>query len=759
MQSKILSTFGKSQADGSTPRLVTLHGLGGMGKTRVAVSCGIQAAGMFKDGVFLIRLDDKLKSKESVSEAVSSALGWTGEAALPENLCVALRDKEYLLILDNYEAVACTATAEFLGDLLAKTRRLRLLVTGQEAVKLSAVEQIIPLDEGMAPEEAAQLFIARAQLKKGPGWQPAANEQDQLESILSLTDGIPLGVELAAAWTDKRSLKEIAIGIKSTPLMSQPPGGLPMVKRHISLTRCLDWSLSFLENWAQDGFARLSCFIDTFAADIAHIACSVSDAQGLLDRLQDASLVRRFEVGGYGRYTMHRITRAYAIGKLSSMSSASSIRQIFVDAYRKLAATNSDIREPAKLAVLKAELRNALAAADIAGQLSNWDAIIRLSESLGPFLDRSGLWAERESLTRSALDALRRYQGTLTGSPFKEKEGLILDDLGDTYAKMGRWTEAEEAYQDSLSVKRTHGSLTAQGVALDKLARVYLRQGRWGQAEKTCGHSLKTKLKEKRLQRDHRGLSFTLNNLGDIYRQRADGVKAERCYRRSLRIVEIIGERRSEGVTLNKLANLFETLGQLPVALKTYEKSLQIFRYGRARNAGREAQTLNGIGSVYRQQKRWPEAEAQFQKSLDIYQKLEDRRVEAITLSELGSLYRDQRNWPRAEVMYSQALVIHRTIGDALGEAIILDKFGRLYHEQEEWGKAEEAFRDSSTIFRSLKDAINQGKTLKNWARMRAAHTDKTGALQLARKALEVVELTEDDAGKEEARKLVATLE
>src|SRR5262249_51507881 len=160
LQHDILTCFGTLHSDGSTLRLVTLHGSGGMGKTRVAMACAVQAAGAFKDGVFFVHLEDTQPTKEAVAEAIGAALGMTGEATLPESLLATLRHKEMLLVLDNYESVDRDAVAQYLADLVTNTQALRLLVTGREAVKVSDVEQLLTLDEGMTEEEAAQLFIA-----------------------------------------------------------------------------------------------------------------------------------------------------------------------------------------------------------------------------------------------------------------------------------------------------------------------------------------------------------------------------------------------------------------------------------------------------------------------------------------------------------------------------------------------------------------------------------------------------------------------
>lgn len=339
LQDTILKTFAIPQLDGSTPRLITLHGFGGMGKTRLAIACATQAAGKFKDGVFFIPLAAQSKSKEAIAQAIGSGLGLGGDTVRPTNLLHVLRDKETLLILDNYETVDSDEVRAYLADMLNHTRLVHLLITGREAAKLIDVEQLIDLDAGLAMQEAMGLFIARTQLKKGRHWQPAADELPIVEKILTLIEGMPLAIELATAWTDKRTLAEIAEDLEATPLgatTGEPPRSrrTDTADRHRSLARCLDWSFELLEGPVQDGFTRLGIFPDIFTAPSVASVCGVRNAQELLDRLQDASLVRRTEVGGRSAYTMHRFTRAYAAQKLDAHPDVLSIRQRCI-AYNK----------------------------------------------------------------------------------------------------------------------------------------------------------------------------------------------------------------------------------------------------------------------------------------------------------------------------------------------------------------------------------------------------------------------------------------
>ncbi len=609
LEEMVLQTFGTLQLDGSTPRLVTLHGEGGMGKTRLAVACAVQAAGRFKDGIFFVRLEDRPKAGQAVAEAVGAALGRIGEAAQPDRLIPDLRDKEMLLLLDNYESVDCDEVADFLAGLLTGTRALRLLVTGREAVKLSDIEQVLPLEEGMTEAEAEELFLSRARLKKGPKWQLPSTEKIAIRRVLQLTQRIPLGVELAAAWIDKRTLTEIADGIDATPLGALTEQARSrhalQADRHRSLTRCLDFSYNLLEGPAQEGFACLGVFADSFTPEAAALVCACDDAHALLDRLRDAALIRRIEVGGRSRYTLHRFTRAYAANKLTVLTAAPAVRQRYVAYFRRVAADNDDISNLAKLAVLDAEWQNGVAAAEVAEGLKDFESVWNLSEDLGGYLRLRGLWLERERLGGRALVAARAAGNRLA-------EGCALVSLGLVYDDQGRWAEAEEAYRGSLAICREFDNRLDSGRTLNNLGAVYRLQGRWAEAEE--------------------------------------------AYRDSLAIWREFGNRLGEGQTLNNLGTLFCFQGRWAEAEGAYQDSLAIRRkFGDHLGEGK---TLNNLGNVYEAQGRWAEAEEAYRGSLAICQEFGDRPGQGIILENLALLSRKQGDLDGAMRFVREALLV-----------------------------------------------------------------------------------------------------
>jgi tetratricopeptide (TPR) repeat protein/class 3 adenylate cyclase len=663
LESAVLAHFGKLRPDGSVPRLLTLHAYGGMGKTRLAVACAIQAVGAFQDGVFFVRLDDNLPTAPAVAEAIGAALGLAREAALPDKVLAALSDKDLLLLLDNYESVDSDPVQSFLIELLKSTSAVRLLVTGRDAVKLSDVEQEVSLDEGMTEAEADALFLARARLKhqQGQQWQPDQGEKAAIHRIIRLSERIPIAIELAAAWVKYSTVKEIADGIEATALgteSKEPPRSLPIGQspRHGSLTRSLNYSYERLEPEAQEGLARLGLFAGSFASDSVAGACRVPQAKELLFRLQDASLIHRVESNGRSRFTMLRPTRAYAAEKLGALPEASSLRQQFVRYYRNAAKQRDSLTGPsvatsAKVAALdwfEEEWPNLLAAAKSASGLGDWKTVSDISDTVFEFWKVRGHWAEVEELYNWALEASRE-------SKDRHAEGNALNSLGIVYKEQGRWAEAENAHQQSLAICREFKDRHGEGVTLNNLGNVYEAQGRWAEAEKAYQQSLAIKREFK----DRHGEGGILNNLGNVYQAQGRWAEAEQAYQQSLAIKREFKDRHGEGQTLGNLGNVYQAQGRWGEAEQAYQQSLAICREFKDRYG--EGQTLNNLGLVYQAQGRWGEAEQAYQQSRAIYREFKDRHGEGVTLNNLALLKERQEDIPAALEFVREAIAVLET--------------------------------------------------------------------------------------------------
>ena len=388
LEAQVIKGFAKRLPNGAPLRLVTLHGTGGMGKTRLAVACALKILGIFEGRVHFVELEHAGQpTAVALAEAIGMAMGI--EDTQPATVVDALKyGKERLLILDTYESVDSAEVADYLSKLLLEADTVRFLVTSREPVKIADAEQCIDLNQGMTDEEAEALFIARVRLTREERDWPLDTESDRtaIKRIITLLDRIPLALEFAAAWAaDMDSLNDVADSLAKTPLgeiAAMPPGErlLRQPDRHRSMTLCLAWSYNLLASEYQEGLARLGLFADTFTAETVQHACGVEHAREVLIRLQKAALIRWAEAGK-GSYTMHRFTRAYAAEKCAALPQVDEVQRGYVAYYRRLVEEhggeeNAEI--PEKRAVLDREWSNVVAAIDIAETLNDHDALLTL---------------------------------------------------------------------------------------------------------------------------------------------------------------------------------------------------------------------------------------------------------------------------------------------------------------------------------------------------------------------------------------------
>jgi tetratricopeptide (TPR) repeat protein/class 3 adenylate cyclase len=738
LEQAVLAHFGKLRPDGSVPRIVTLHAYGGMGKTRLAVACAMQTVGLFKDGVFFVRLDDKPPTTAAVAEAMGAALGLAREAAVPAKVIAALRDKELLLLLDNYESVDSEEVQTFLIELLRGTSAVRLLVTGREAVKLSDVEQEISLDGGMAEAEAEELFLARARLKyhQAQAWQPDPAEQSAIRRIVRLSERIPVAIELAAAWVSHSTVKEIADGIESTPLGSEtkePPrsGRIDQALRHRSLTRSLNYSYERLEPEAQAGFARLGLFAGSFGFDTVAGACGLPQAKELLYRLQDASLIHRVEIDGRSRFTMLRPTRAYAAEKLEGLPEASTIRQQFVRNYRDAAKqqalrTGPSTETHARIAALdwfEEEWPNLLAAVRAALVIEDWKSAPEISGNSFRFLEARGFWSEAEDLYKWALVAHRKSQD-------RRGEAFTLDHLGGVYSLQSRWGEAEQVLQQSVAIHREFQDRVGEASSLNNLGTVYQGDGRWAEAERVFRQSLEIY----GACEDRPGKATTLNNLGNVHQSRGHWAEAEQAYLQSLAMARELGDRTMEGQIFNNLGIVYNAQGRWAEAEKAVQQTLTIDREFKRRLG--EANALVNLGVILRAQKRLVEAEQLFQQGLAIKRECQDRYGQWQALHNLGLVYYDLGLTTEAEHALQESAAILREFNDRHGLASPLKNLARVYSRQGRLKEAEQAFLESLKIYREFHDRRGETEPLQGLGRLLHAQGRLAEAGQALQQAL-----------------------
>jgi predicted ATPase/DNA-binding SARP family transcriptional activator len=306
-------------------RLVTLVGMGGIGKTRIVLEVGNRVLHDFPSGVWFIALDS-LSDPELVPQTVAAIfdLREGSERPVIEVLISVLREKTTLLILDNCEHLvhACT---QLITRLLTNCPNLRVLATSRQTLKIrgeavyflpsmSIPEASVLTMEKLTEYESIQLFTERAALALSSFTLTNENAKTVADICYRL-DGIPLAIELAAARINLLQVKEIQKQLEdSFSLLTSDSDST--VQRHRTLHASMDWSWGLLTESEQSFLRQLSVFAGGWTLESAQIVCD-GDALQLMSALVKKSLIIvNRESGSETRYRFHEFVRQYARERL-----------------------------------------------------------------------------------------------------------------------------------------------------------------------------------------------------------------------------------------------------------------------------------------------------------------------------------------------------------------------------------------------------------------------------------------------------------
>jgi predicted ATPase/class 3 adenylate cyclase len=300
-------------------RLLTLVGPGGIGKTRLALEAAARRLDQYAHGVHFVSLAP-VAAPDFLAPAVADALHFPIDAAhsqfsAQDQLVDYLSQRSTLLVLDNFEhlvegAGLITAVIERAPDVeILTTSRERLNVQSEWVLDVQGLD-VSSNGNGGSSDGAVRLFVDRAR-QIDPGFEPRGGEQEHITRICRLVGGMPLGIELAAAWVSMFPCAEIAdeiettIGFLETSMRDVP-------ERHRSLRAAFDHSWRLLTEEQRRSFSQLAVFRGPFTREAA--ASVAGAALGLLSELVSKSLVRRLELG---RYELHELLRQYAAEQLA----------------------------------------------------------------------------------------------------------------------------------------------------------------------------------------------------------------------------------------------------------------------------------------------------------------------------------------------------------------------------------------------------------------------------------------------------------
>ncbi|MFD9661012.1 ATP-binding protein [Rhodococcus sp. NPDC059968] len=574
----------------SVSRLVTLTGVGGVGKTRLALRVAAESSRAFDDGVWSVGLGE-LNDPGAVVDAVLSALRLSeGRSAAPESLLVEyLAARKLLLVLDNCEHLV-EPVADLAVALLRACPELRILATSREPLGIGgeAVHRVPPLtmpdpDQvslvggGLGHYEAVNLFAERATMAV-PDFEITENNNDVIAAICRRLDGLPLAIELAAVRLRVMSVEQILQRLTDRyALLTTGSRGAPA--RQQTLQWCIDWSHELCSPTERELWARLTVFSGGFELDAVEGICAdtmtSSQVVDVVASLIDKSILIREEVAGAVRYRLLETLRDYGMERLQETSEFASLLRRHRDWYEHLVLrAESDwisSRQVSWVARLDAEQPNIRAALQFcltgpgeanagsrmaAALYPYWRARGRLREGMRWLAQLLAVGGEPGPAQVKALYVLSVLSG-LYGDP--EASALYVERGGDLAAQLGDRTAkalmadaaghhalltpdaatACEHFESSLTVFREDGNLLYMIWSLNGLALASDASGDWSRSDE-CRQEI-LELTGARGESVYRG--WVSWSAGMRARQRGEYSRAKALATRGLQLARSVDDR------------------------------------------------------------------------------------------------------------------------------------------------------------------------------------------------------------------------
>ncbi|MEO7714757.1 MAG: tetratricopeptide repeat protein [Capsulimonas sp.] len=659
-------------------RLLTLTGIGGGGKTRLAVEIAGRVAADFSSAVWFAPLAD-LSDARSIPGAIAETLRLTPSADAPvlDQVIASLSAQPSLLVLDNLEHLV-EAAAPIVREMLSRAPSLTILVTSRQRLGLEGEREIsvpplaspigsfkttsMPVSpERLMEIDSIQLFVDRAQAVR-PAFRVTAQNAAAIAQLCERLEGIPLVIELCAAWAQTLTPAQMLTQLtrRFELLVSR---SVDIAPRHQSLRAALDYSYVQLPPDLQRFFGRLSVFRggwtlaaaaavggDSFADTSAHVILEA------ITTLRERSLILADETeeGGAFRYRMLETLREFSAEQVPEDA-----REDLHRAHAEYLMTLAEAAEPEIaggdqapwLMRMEAEHDNFRAAMHWALDTQSAEIGLRLAGALAYFWEARGYlgegqeWLEKLlALPQGQTDALRRVRANaLTG------RGYLMRNQG---ASAGIDAVMEEALRLWREIGDDHGlAVTLQVLATlaysredCDLARVYLEEGL----------GLSRKLDDPML------VAQALMNLGNIALEQAE----------------------------------------FPEAWKFYSDSLEIFRA--SKNRFRIAHVLNNMGLVSQYQKDYTKAYTLLQESLAICRELSGRAASATTLLNLGTLHRIEGRFAAAREMFSESVMVAQEVGERRLLVYIVKELGHMACAEQDYAAGVRLLAISQTLGRAL---------------------------------------------------------
>jgi len=589
-------------------RLLTLSGIGGLGKTRLSLQIAADVVSDYPDGVWFVEFAP-IADERLVPQAIATVLGVKEEAGRPviEALIKHVHDRTLLLVLDNCEHLV-HACAELAKQLLQAGAGVKVLASSREHFNIAGetVYTVPPLSvpepdgrisaETIVQCEAVHLFIERAMAVQ-PAFKLTEQNAPAVVEICQRLDGIPLALELAAARVRSLSVEQIAERVNDR-FRLLTTGDRTALPRQQTLRALIDWSYDLLTEKERILFRRLGVFAGGWTLEAAEAVGSgdevdQSEVLDLLADLVDKSLVMMEAAGG--RYGLLETVRQYAQERLTMSGEGGAVRKRHLDFYlafaEKAGAGLAGPEQPAFLKQLDLDRENVLAAhAFCIATDGAADSGYRLVHAIRLY------W-----FTRGLLNLGHRITVEAVSTPAVPRTSLTrckaLWVAGQICSAMGRYDEAQKYLQESLTMARALDDLRMVVSVLNMLGFAALGQGDRGAARR---HGVEALALANKLD-NKRQIAAASNALAQLHRLEGELDAAEPLYERAAALARELGDSELAWVGLLNLAMVAIERGTAKRARSLLLDVLTITEQSGSRRAGQSALEVSAGLAALRQ--------------------------------------------------------------------------------------------------------------------------------------------------------------
>jgi predicted ATPase/transcriptional regulator with XRE-family HTH domain len=664
-------------------QLLTLVGPGGIGKTRLAVETVAQQHEVQMDAGAFVSLAPVVGREQTVT-AIADALGCVlyGTSDRADQLVHHLRERELLLVLDNFEHVLVDpGCIDLVGELVNGAPGLTLLVTSREPLNLQQEwvfdVQGLPLPtsaqvSALEESSAAQLFVQRAK-QVGVNVTATVDEREAVWQICRLVEGLPLGLELAAAWVRTLSCQEIVQEIqRNVDVLAT--SARDVATRHRSMRAVFEHSWALLSSEERRALRRLAVFQGGFSRDAAEQVAGASLAQ--LSALAAKSLLRRMQVG---RYDLHNLVRQYALDYLHKDEQEEAETrwrhgQYYATLLERRNPAFKGPDQPAVVAELLADLANLRLSWDWAATHRRAAELSQSADTLFWLYESQSNCREGVPLYGQAVQSLESDVGVAAALAADEERakrlalGQVLCYQGFCCFRNGQHPQGRALLERSLELLQPMTSTLSERVArsnaLAFLGIIIYRMGEYPKGRSLLEEALVIK----RALDDRWGTGLCLRQLGLAAYALGEYDEAHRLLSESLALCRAMGNRWAMTFSLNFLGTVAHALG-------AYDEAEQLLSEGLAISQAladrfNSATALSGLGLVHLALGRGAAARDCLQASVAIWREIGDRGNLGQTLNRLGQSLLAQPDWDTARRCFVEALAVAR---DAQIAPVVLD--------------------------------------------------------------------------------------